>query len=94
MPSIQKLFLNQDCVVDWWEGCFSFPGFRTLLPRPIACEMEYLDRNLNIVTKKLFGWIAEAAIHEIDHLNGTNLIDTVENYKLISQIEKWSKIEG
>ncbi len=87
-PKIVKT--SDDCIVEWWEGCFSFPKFRTLLKRPVACEMHYIDHNFQPVQVKLFGWLAEAAIHETDHLNGTNLIDTVDPYKLKSHISGWA----
>ena len=66
------------------EGCLSFPGIYTPVSRPTEVTVRYMDRDGNqqeIHTKAL---LARAIQHELDHLNGVLLVDSMSTVKKIA----------
>jgi len=71
-------------MVDSWEGCLSIPNIRGRLKRHAKVELKALDRHGKPYTKKLKGFAAVVAQHELDHLNGTLYIDRMESMESLT----------
>ena len=56
------------------EGCLSFPGQKSNVRRSKMVVLEGFDENWNPIKKKLRGFSAFCAQHEIDHLNGITIL--------------------
>jgi peptide deformylase len=61
--------------VDSEEGCLSLPGFITTVKRAEKVVVEGLDRHGKKITVSAEGLLSMALQHEIDHLNGTLILD-------------------
>jgi peptide deformylase len=61
--------------VDIEEGCLSLPGLFGIVQRPkkITVEAENMEGKTISLTDD--GWVARVIQHEVDHLNGTLIID-------------------
>ncbi len=75
-------------IVKDWEGCLSVPGIRGKVPRYDRIEVEYCDRNGNLVNQELSGFIARIFQHELDHLDGILFTDRLE-----SDLDRFSEAE-
>lgn len=70
------------------EGCVSVPGFRGDVERAYDIDIEYMDEDGNMQTKRnLKRWQAQCIQHELDHLDGILFIDH------LSERER-AKVEG
>ena len=63
------------------EGCLSFPGLFTTFERPKIVTVRAQDGSGSWREIKGEGLLAQALCHEIDHLNGTLLIDHIRGLK-------------
>ena len=63
------------------EGCLSVPGFYEPVQRASRIEIEYLDRDGEVVRGDWEGLRAVCAQHEIDHLDGKLFIDYLSSLK-------------
>ncbi|MCL5024158.1 MAG: peptide deformylase [Nitrospirae bacterium] len=63
------------------EGCLSLPGYVTTVKRAERVTVRALDREGKPVEVEGGGLLARALQHEIDHLNGTLLIDRISKIK-------------
>lgn len=63
------------------EGCLSLPGYVTQVRRSERIEVCGLDRTGRPVKIEGEGLLSRALQHEIDHLNGTLLIDRISSIK-------------
>ncbi|TAE54214.1 MAG: peptide deformylase [Nostocales cyanobacterium] len=80
-------------VVKGWEGCLSVPGIRGLVPRYQTITVEYMDRNGNLQTQELTGFVARIFQHEYDHLEGMVFLDRVESTEeLMTEAEYQQRI--
>lgn len=59
------------------EGCLSFPNKFVKVERPNEAIVEGLNEKGEKVTIKGKGLLAQALLHEIDHLNGVVLTDVM-----------------
>ena len=75
-----------------WEGCLSIPGIRGKISRSKSLTVEYWNREGRKVEKVLDGFLARIFQHEIDHLNGTVILDRVETQKEIITDEEYFKL--
>lgn len=57
------------------EGCLSFPGISLNINRSSRIFLKTLDINGKEVKREVDGFLARVIQHEIDHLNGTLIID-------------------
>lgn len=57
------------------EGCLSFPGASADIERSEYIEVEAQDREGVTMVQEATGYLASAYQHEIDHLDGTLMID-------------------
>ena len=63
---------------EFQEGCLSFPNQFAKVIRPNEVTVKALDENGKPVTVKGKGLLAEALLHEIDHLDGILFVDRME----------------
>ncbi|MCA9387766.1 MAG: peptide deformylase [Candidatus Andersenbacteria bacterium] len=57
------------------EGCLSIPGNWGRVPRAKKLRVTGLDRNGNDISFVVKGFHARVYQHEVDHLNGTLIVD-------------------
>ena len=77
------------------EGCLSFPNKFAKIVRPKEVTVTYLDINGKQETQKCKGILAQAILHEIDHLNGIVFIDKMipGTLELLTEEQKEQKRE-
>ena len=75
------------------EGCLSIPDTFIEIERPKICEVEYLDIDGKIQTKKFDGLLSTCVQHEINHLDGKLIIDHLSKLKKDMIIKKISKLK-
>lgn len=63
------------------EGCLSLPGYTTSVKRSEKVVVRGLDRKGKPLEIESGGILCRALQHEIDHLNGTLLIDRISSIK-------------
>ncbi len=76
------------------EGCLSVPGQRAEVERPASVKIRYLDYNGNPQELLAEDFLAVAAQHELDHLDGILYIDHLSRLKrqmLLKKLEKFRK---
>jgi peptide deformylase len=59
------------------EGCLSIPGVREYITRPTWCEVSFFDNNGQGRVVAASSALARCIQHEVDHLNGTLILDYV-----------------
>jgi len=80
-------------MVEFEEGCLSYPGFVGPVVRPDKISIEAIDIETGKKTKiKASGLLARVIQHEIDHLDGILFIDRVSNPKLLKRSDSKSGI--
>lgn len=62
------------------EGCLSVPGIFGMVPRSKKIRVKAMTPEGKIVSLKTKGLLARILQHEIDHLNGTLIIDRITQY--------------
>lgn len=78
------------------EGCLSFPDITTVIDRPEQVKIRAQNTKGEWLTHRAEGFLARAFCHEIDHLNGTLIIDRVSRLKrdlIKKKIQKRIKAE-
>lgn len=76
------------------EGCLSVPGQRAEVERPAAVKIKYLDYEGKEQELSADDFLAVAAQHEIDHLDGVLYIDKLSRLKrqmLLKKLNKYRK---
>ena len=76
------------------EGCLSVPGQRAEVERPASVRIKYLDYQGNDKELLAEDFLAVAAQHELDHLDGILYIDKISRLKrqmLLKKLEKFRK---
>lgn len=63
------------------EGCLSLPGFTTVVERPSKITLSAIDREGRDVLIEADGILAIALQHEMDHLEGTLILDHASTLK-------------
>lgn len=87
-PEIEVL---DDALVDSWEGCLSIPNIRGKLKRYKRILLTATDRHGNSFQEELSDFAAIVAQHELDHLNGTLLIDRMDSMETLCFQEEYEK---
>jgi peptide deformylase len=82
--------VEEDRIVEFFEGCLSLPGYFALVPRSRSVRVECLDQRGNSKTIEASGWYARILQHEIDHLHGNLYIDRMHS-RSFSSTENWEK---
>lgn len=75
-----KVFIDPEIIessgmVEYEEGCLSFPGIFQRLSRPERVTVKASDENGQEFTMEAVGLTARAILHEYDHLDGVLFID-------------------
>jgi peptide deformylase len=70
--------LSQEGSVTVEEGCLSFPGLYLTIVRPERVRVHARDLYNEDFVYEMDGVLARAVLHEVDHLNGTLIIDHVD----------------
>lgn len=78
---VNPRFTDMDGDLVWREGCLSIPGLVLDIKRKQWVEVEGLDENGNNVVIEAEGLLAVAFQHEIDHLDGTVILDRISRLK-------------
>ncbi|MEE8479787.1 MAG: peptide deformylase [Desulfobacterales bacterium] len=76
-----KIISSEGKILSENEGCLSVPDLRTDIKRSVSILVEGLDREgkpLKIEADELLALVLQ---HEIDHLNGTLIIDHISSLK-------------
>jgi peptide deformylase len=63
------------------EGCLSFPGISMTINRAARIFLKNFDMNGKEIRKEIDGFLARVIQHELDHLNGTLIIDRISGLK-------------
>jgi peptide deformylase len=63
------------------EGCLSFPGISMTINRAAKIFLKTFDMNGKEIRKEIDGFLARVIQHEIDHMDGTLIIDRVSSLK-------------
>jgi peptide deformylase len=71
------------------EGCLSVPGLRGVVERHVEIRLRYLDRDGRRHEEVKRGLTAGTFQHEIDHLNGTLIVDRADPRTLMT----WEQFE-
>ncbi len=73
------------------EGCLSLPEMRAEVERPASVKIRYLDYNGKECELQADDFLAVAAQHEIDHLDGILYIDHLSRLKRQMVVKKLEK---
>ena len=76
------------------EGCLSVPGFYEELERPSEIEISFQDVNGQDHTLIADGLLSVVVQHEMDHLEGKMMVDSISNVKREMIRKKLSKAKG
>lgn len=63
------------------EGCLSFPGISVSINRAAKIFLKTFDLNGKEIRQEIDGFLARVIQHEMDHLDGTLIIDRVSSLK-------------
>ncbi len=84
---------SQEGRVSMEEGCLSFPGLFTTFERPKSITVRAQDATGKWREIQGEDLLAQALCHEIDHLNGTLLIDHIRGLKRRMFIRRVKKLQ-
>lgn len=73
------------------EGCLSIPDVTLNLPRAKRIIIEYLDIHGSKKTFETSGFTARVSQHEIDHLNGTLIIDRLKPQERLKFLREYNQ---
>ena len=76
------------------EGCLSVPGFYEELERPSEIEISFQDVKGQDHTLIANGLLSVVVQHEMDHLEGKMMVDSISNVKREMIRKKLSKAKG
>tara|TARA_Y100000768_G_C23940539_1_gene664894 strand:+ start:62 stop:565 length:504 start_codon:yes stop_codon:yes gene_type:complete len=76
------------------EGCLSVPGFYEELERPSEIEISFQDVKGQDQTLIANGLLSVVIQHEMDHLEGKMMVDSISNVKREMIRKKLSKAKG
>lgn len=57
-----------------WENCASFPSIKSRVKRPVAIKVDYYNEKFELENQEFMGLAAKVFQHEVDHLNGKNIM--------------------
>ena len=76
------------------EGCLSVPSFYEELERPSEIEISFQDEKGQDQTLIANGLLSVVVQHEMDHLEGKMMVDSISNVKREMIRKKLSKVKG
>lgn len=78
---INPTILKTEGLVDYEEGCLSFPGVYGIVKRASTLEVGYLDKHGHERTLQADGLLSICIQHEMDHLRGITFYDHLSPLK-------------
>ena len=75
------------------EGCLSFPEIFVRIKRAAAIDVRYKDMDWQDRTLHAQGFLARIIQHEIDHLNGTLLVDRMSPVQKVGVAGKLKRLK-
>jgi peptide deformylase len=78
---VNPVFLSKEGIIEFEEGCLSFPDYTTKVERAERVVVSAMDREGRQIEIETEGLLAIALQHEIDHLDGILLIDRISPIK-------------
>jgi peptide deformylase len=75
------------------EACMSVPEIRIQVPRSAEVEIKFRDLDFKEHVIRTGGWLARVIQHEMDHLDGTTLLDYLSALKRDISIRKLRKLK-
>lgn len=75
----------------WEEGCLSVPEFNSDVKRPKRAKVRWQDPEGNVLESWFEGYDAVVVQHEMDHLEGTVILDRVSFFKRSRYLSKRQK---
>ena len=85
--------ISREGEIEFEEGCLSVPDLRVTMKRSAKVKARYLDENGAEQEIDAEGLLAVAIQHEIDHLDGVLIIDSVSRIKRDIYTRKRKKAE-
>ena len=76
------------------EGCLSLPGIALDVERPEKIVLKYQTVDQKWHKEKFEGLLARAIQHEMDHLNGTFIVDRVPETERIKYKKELKKLSA
>jgi peptide deformylase len=64
---------SSEQIVEFNEGCLSFPGDQCIIKRPDWVRVSYQDHTGAVIETQLFGLESRCFQHELDHLDGITM---------------------
>lgn len=80
-------------MVTAFEACMSVPEIRVEMPRSAEIEIKFKDLDFKEHVVRTGGWLARVIQHEMDHLDGTTLLDYLSALKRDISIRKLKKLK-
>jgi peptide deformylase len=80
-------------MVTAFEACMSVPEIRVEVPRSDEIEIKFRDLDFKERVLRTGGWLARVIQHEMDHLDGTTLLDYLSALKRDISIRKLRKLK-
>lgn len=74
------------------EACYSIPGFRAMIRRPVAIKASWLDREGKVVEAELCDLAARVFLHELDHLDGIMFLERLESMLDLAAAEEVDRL--
>lgn len=62
-----------------WETCGSFYAVKSRIRRPVSLKVDFYNDKLEVETETFEGFGARVFQHEMDHLNGKNIMNLEKN---------------
>lgn len=84
---------KSETMVTAFEGCMSVPSIRVEVPRSDEIEIKFRDLDFQEHVLRTGGWLARVIQHEMDHLDGTTLLDYLSALKRDMSIRKLKKMK-
>ncbi|MBI4921581.1 MAG: peptide deformylase [Devosia nanyangense] len=76
------------------EGSVSLPGVRVMVERPLWADVAFQTEAGEAETRRLTGFAARVALHEIDQMNGVFFLERVSRLKREMALKKAKKHGG
>ena len=86
-----ELLWSSGEVLEYEEGCLSFPEQFAEVARPQEIRVRYLDRDNNTQELEAEGLLATCIQHEMDHLDGVLFVEHISKLKRDSILRKLRK---
>jgi peptide deformylase len=77
----------------WEEGCLSVPEFNEDVARPRRVHVRWLDENGRPQQRWFEDYDAIVVQHEMDHLEGTVILDRVSRLKKVRYLTRRQKVK-